>query len=228
MKKLFMKKIFQSILFLFSAFYLMSCAAHSNLVPLGKGSLETNIGLGGPFITVSNSKIPTPYITLGADYGLSDRMNASATVHLTSFFYKIAGFDFGAAWFPILNNELIPTWGIQPRIMLLASMKSNVQSRVRAYPLVSNSAAWKLGTGLIYTGFDFTAPLTRPDYDTETPRVILSPFIGYRWKLGEKMNLLSEVKWHAANVEGNQTAAEYISLGGNGALSVMFTITRSF
>lgn len=206
----------------------MDCAAHSNLVPLGKGNLETNLGAGGPFIPFSSARIPAPYVTLGADYGVSDRLNANASVHLTAFFYKIAGFDLGASWFPVLNNEFIPTWGIQPRIMLFASMKSNVQSRFRAYPLLSNSAAWKLGAGLIYTGFDFVAPMTRPDYDEETPHFIVSPFAGYRWKLSENMNLLTELKWHGANVEGNQLAAEYTSLGGNGALSVMFTITRSF
>lgn len=52
---------------LFTAISIMSCAAHSNLVPLGKGNLETNVGAGGPFIPLSSVKIPASYFTIGAD-----------------------------------------------------------------------------------------------------------------------------------------------------------------
>lgn len=224
----FFKRVIQVFLFMILAFIFTSCAAHSNLVPLGKGNIETNLGVGGPFIPLSSMKIPAPYFTMGMSYGLSDRVNADATVHLTSFFYKVAGFDFGATCFPVLNNNYIPTWGIQPRVMLFASMKNNIKNRYRAYPLISNSAAWKLGAGLVYTGFDTVIPFTRQDYEDQTPHVIISPFAGYRWKLGRQTNLVTEIKWHAANVQGNQLAAEYISLGGHGALTLLFTISRSF
>lgn len=221
-------KYLVKILALFVSVFLMGCAAHSNLVPLGKGKVEANVNVGGPFIPLSSVKIPAPYFTFGVDYGISGNMNIDAMVHATAFFYKVAGFDIGAAWFPVLNDNFVPTWGVQPRVMLFASMKDNIQSRFRIYPLISNSAAWKLGSGLIYTGFDIVIPPTKPDYDDNTPVFILSPFAGYKWKLGTSTSLLTEVKWSGANVEGNQLAAEYISLGGYGALTLMFSITRSF
>ena len=89
---------------------------------------------------------------------------------------------------------MIPTWGIQPRFLVLSSFKSDVDSRLRIYPFISNSAAWKLGGGLIYTGLDFVFPLTEPDYDEEAEKVIFSPFVGFRWNLGKKLRLLTELK----------------------------------
>lgn len=212
----------------YSAAAIMGCAAHSGLVPLGKGNLEVNAGAGGPFITVSSVKIPTPYLTFGGSYGLSERVNADATIHLTSFFYKIAGFDIGTTWFPVLNDDLIPTWGIQPRLFVLASMKSGISDRYRIYPLISNTAAWKSGPVLAYAGFDLVVPFTKPDYDKESPDYIISPFAGYRWELGNSLHLLTELKWTAANVPGDKLAAGYIAPGGRGALAVMFSISRSF
>ncbi|MGE5681218.1 MAG: hypothetical protein ACM34K_10115 [Bacillota bacterium] len=216
------------IILLLSLLCLGGCAAHSNLFPVGKGNLKANLGAGGPFISVSDLKIPTPYLTLGADYGLSDNLNCDATVHLTSLFFKVAGLDLGATWFPVINNKLIPSWGIQPRVMILSSLKTDVQTNFKVYPILSSSAAWDLGNGLIYTGFDFIMPLARPDYDNETPNTIISPFAGYSFRLGKQTSLQAELKWHGANVQGNQLAAGYISPGGYGAVSAMFSISRSF
>ena len=152
----------------------MSCSAHTNLEPLGKGNMESSVSLGGPFIPLADTKIPTPYLTIGTNYGFSNNINIDGNFHITSMFYQIAGLDFGATWFPSLNKGWTPTWGIQPRILMLASMKSEIESRFRIYPFISTSTAWQLGSGLIYSGFDFVIPLTEPDYDKESVNVMFS------------------------------------------------------
>jgi len=75
---------------------------------------------------------------------------------------------------------------------------------------------------------DFIVPLTKPDFDDEAEEIIFSPFLGYRWELGNKLRLLSELKWHGANIQGNQLAVEYITIGGYGAVSLMLTLERRF
>ncbi len=207
---------------------IIGCAAHTNLTPVGKGNVEASISLGGPFIPVAETKIPTPYLVAGANYGMTENINLDGTLHITSLFYQIAGFDFGATWFPVLNEGMIPTWGIQQRFLMLSSFKSDVESRFRIYPLISNSASWEWGSGLIYTGLDFIIPLTNPDYDEEAENVIFSPFVGYRWDLGKKLRLLTELKWHGANIQGDQLAVEYITIGGYGAVSLMLTLEKRF
>ena len=221
-----MKNIICDFLAVLFLTFMIGCAAHSNLTPVGEGKVDASLSLGGPFIPVVETKIPTPYLAAGANYGLTENINIDGTLHITSLFYQIAGFDFGATWFPVLNEGMIPTWGIQPRFLVLSSFKSDVESRLRIYPLISNSAAWEWGGGLIYTGLDFTVPLTKPDYDEEAETVIFSPFVGYRWNIGKKLRLLTELKWHGANIQGDQLAVEYITIGGYGAVSLMLTLEK--
>ncbi len=209
-------------------FLIIGCSANTNLVPVGKDNVDASISLGGPFIPLANTKIPTPYLSVGANYGLDSNINLNANLHLTSMFYKVIGFDFGSTWFACLNNGLIPTWGIHPQLLMLASIKSDVDSQFRFYPLISSTAAWHLGQDLIYTGFDFIVPLTNPDYDKESVKVIFSPFVGYRWNLGKNLGLYTELKWAGANVKSNQLAVEYIKLDDYGALSFMFSFEKRF
>ena len=214
------------VIFYFILIISIGCSAHTNLVPIGKGNIDGSLSLGGPFIPLAETKIPTPYLSVGANYGLREKINLDANFHLTPLFYKLTGFDFGSTWFPILNDGIIPSWGVQPRMLFLASYKDNISSRFRVYPLISNSAAWKLGEGLIYSGLDLVIPLTSADYDKESVKIIFSPFMGYRWNLGKNIGLFTEIKWHGANVQSSQLAVEYISVGEYGALSLILSLEK--
>lgn len=219
-------KIYHYLLLLVFISLLTGCAAHSNLTPVGKGNVDVALSLGGPFIPISETKIPTPYLTVGANYGLSENINVDANLHITSLFYQINGLDFGATWFPSLNDGILPTIGIQPRLLVLTSFKNDVNDRLRIYPLISGSAAWQLGNELIYLGLDMISPFTEPDYDKESVDLILSPFAGYRWELGKNIRLISEFKWLGANVKSDQLAVEYMKIGDYGAFSIMISIEK--
>jgi hypothetical protein len=206
----------------------VGCAAHTNLEPVGKGRMDSNLSFGGPVVAAFGARIPVPYLTIGSNYGLSDRLNLDGNLHVLSMFYKVGGIDVGAAWFPFLNEGMKPTVGIQPRLLAFASLKSDVSGRFRFYPLISGSAAWKVGNGLFYTGFDLVVPASSQDFDDEATATIFSPFIGYRWNLGSKTRLLTEIKFHGLNVESDQLAVTYLHLGGHGALTTLFSLERSF
>ncbi len=204
------------------------CAAHTNLEPVGKGKLNANLSLGGPIVAAFGARVPVPYATIGSNYGLTDRININGNLHLLSTFYGVIGFDFGTTWFPLSNKGKTPTIGVQPRLLALTSFKNNVSSRFRIYPLISSSAAWSLGNGLIYTGFDLTIPLTLQDFDDDASSTIVSPFFGYRWNLGSRTRLLTEIKWHGANIKSNQLAVTYLPIAGHGAISALLSLERSF
>ena len=135
---------------------LLSCAAHTNLEPAGKNNLNANLSVGGPIIKALGTRIPVPYATAGVNYGLRDQIDLNGNLHLLPAAYKLFGCDLGATWFPVLNNNSIPTIGLQARLLTMASLKSDVKSRFRIYPSFSGSSAWKLGNGIIYTGADIT------------------------------------------------------------------------
>jgi len=207
---------------------LISCAAHTNLQPVGKNNIDANLSIGGPVIKAFGARIPVPYATAGVNYGIRDNVDLNGNLHLLSAAYKLFGCDLGATWFPVLNDHSIPTIGLQARLLTMASLKSGVDSRFRFYPSVSASSAWKLGGGIIYTGADITVPITSPDYDDDAASVIFSPFFGYRWNLGKNTRLLTEIKWNGANVQTHQLAVEYLPVSNYGAITTLFAIERSF
>ena len=59
LNKLIFNFIYCLLTILFSAF-MIGCAAHTNLTPVGKGNVDASISLGGPFIPVAEIKIPIP------------------------------------------------------------------------------------------------------------------------------------------------------------------------
>lgn len=206
----------------------LGCAAHTSLVPLGKGRLAPHISIGGPIVEAFDTHIPIPYVLAGADYGVRDNVNVNAAVHLLPLAYSVAGLDVGAAWFLLKNNRWQPTLGVGPRLFAFASTKSNVEDRFLVYPAASGSAAWKIGSGLLYTGADVAIPIAQPEYDEEAKPVIFSPFVGYRWNVGRRYALLTELKWHGANIETDQVVTGYTAIGKQGAVTPLFAIQRRF
>jgi len=211
-----------------SLILLFGCATHTSLEPVGKDNVSANLSIGGPIVKAFGTRIPIPYATVGVDYGLAARFDLKGDLHLFSLPYKIFGFDFGSTWYPCLNKWKLPIIGIQSKLMTLMSLKSNVDERLKIYPIISTSAAWKLSKGLIYLGSDITIPFSSSNYDDEATTTLFSPFFGYRWSIGKHTSLFTEIKWHGANVQSSQLAVDYLSLNNYGAITTLFSIQRNF
>jgi hypothetical protein len=195
------------------------CAARTNIEPVGTGRVRANAGVGGPIVAAFGTHIPIPYFSAGASYGAASDLDIDGQLHLLSIAYSVAGLDAGATWYPLANDGATPTLGVSGRLMMLASFKGGVSDRFRAYPIVGSTAAWRLGSGMLYTGLDMAIPLSSADYDTAAAAVIVSPLVGYRWRLGESLRLYTELKWQGVNVRTDQLAPEYVHPFGNGAIT---------
>lgn len=200
------------------------CAAHTRLEPLGEGEVAANVSFGGPIVAAFDTYVPMPYLTAGASYGMSDQLDVTATMHLLSLYFAIAGLDLGATWYPVANDGAIPSVGIGPRLMTFASLKSDVEERFRIYPMLSGSAAWMVPGGMAYTGLDLLVPFSTSDYDPGHPSLLISPFAGYRWRITETLGLHAELKWQAANVAADKVSADYTTIGENGALAPLIAL----
>ncbi len=207
---------------------LFGCATHTNIEPAGKDNIKGFANFGGPIIEAFGTNIPIPYLSVGADYGLTKNMDVNANLHLISLAYQIGGLDLGYTYFPLLNDSYIPTVGINFQIMSLFSFKTSIDDRFRAYPSISPSFAWKLFDGKIYMGSDFVLPVTKLDYYSGMPTVIISPFIGYSWNLGKNDNFFTEIKWNGANVRTDRLAVSYLHPAKSGAVGLYLTLERSF
>lgn len=217
------------IAFSFSLLLLLAgCSAHTSLEPIGRDNLDINLSIGGPVVKAFNNHIPVPYITGGLKYGLTPDINLCGGFHFTSLPYELLGIELGASYFPAANNGLIPTVGISPGLLTFCSLKSGIESRFRIYPTLTSTASWHINDNLIFTGFDFTLPFTKPDYDNSSPKFIFSPFAGYRFELGKSFRLITEIKWQGANIKSSQVAVEYTRIAKYGAVAILFALERAF
>lgn len=210
------------------ALILSGCAAHTTLEPLPVGKLSPHASVGGPVVAAFGAMVPIPYLTAGADYGLAPRLMLGGNAHLLPLAYGIVGVDAALAWFPWDGDGLRPTVGVEARVLAFSSFKAQVDDRFIAYPVFSASAAWRIRGALLYAGAHLAGPVPRPEYDPSPERLIWSPFVGYRWTLGERYALLTELKWHGANIRTDQVAVSYLHPGGRGALTPIVALTRRF
>lgn len=206
---------------------LAACAAHTNLEPLGPGNKSPHVSFGGPIVEALGTRIPVPYLTAGIDYGVTPTVNLGFNAHLLPLAYGIVGADAGATWFPVASPGG-PTVGLEARLFAFVSVRPGFVKRVFSYPVLSASVAERVGGGLGYAGTNLVLPAARPDLDPDAARQILSPFLGYRWNLGARTALLTEVKWHGANLRSDQLAVNYLHPGGHGALTTLFALQRRF
>lgn len=207
---------------------LAGCAAHTNLTPLGPGTASPHLSFGGPIVEAFGTRIPIPYLAAGADYGATSTLNVGFNAHLLPLAYGIVGGDVSAAWFPVAAGDSGLNVGLEARLMAFASLKSGVATRLFSYPVVSVSVAGPVGSGLGYAGANLAFPAEQPAFDPDASRQMLSPFVGYRWRLGARYALLTEVKWHGANVRADQLAVSYLHPVGQGALTTLVALVRKF
>ena len=161
--------------------------------------------------------LPIPNVTAAVQHGLRDNLDVTGSLYLTPLMFGMVGVDVGAAWYPVVDPSAT-TISVHPRLLMIASVKPNVDERFRVYPAVSASAAWRNGDDRIYTGFDLAVPISAPDYDADAAPAVLSPFVGYRFALGSSSSLHAEIKWMGINVRTNATT-DYINPFGMGGLA---------
>ena len=207
---------------------LFSCASHTAIEPVGKGKNKVDLNLGGPIVAAFGTNIPVPYITANLRHGYTENFDINAGIHLFPIFYKVAGIELAASYYPVINKGIVPTVGIEGKFLFFSSLKSDVPERFRIYPVISPSFAWNIPWGMIYCGANLTLPFSGSDYDPDYPGYLISPLLGFRWNLSENYKFFTELKWHGANFETYQLATEYIHPGNHGALGVFFTLERSF
>lgn len=201
----------------------MGCAAHTQLEPAGKGELRYTAGLGGPVVGVFGTHLPIPYTVAGIDYGLRDHLDISTSLHLLPFAYRIGALDAGATWYHHSSNTDLQ-YAIQGRILAMASLKSDVETRFSFLPWFTGTASYPVNNRHYYLGCNLAVPFKLSEYDDDTQPLIVSPFVGVRWLLGRRLSLFTELKWQGANLPSDQLAVDYVHLGRQGAVTPLITL----
>jgi len=198
---------------LLSLLLLSGCGAQMRNMPVGAGHVQYSASLGGPLVKFSGNVVPIPYGMAGATYGITDRLEAHADLHVLAAMYKFLGLTPGLTYFP---RAALGPWvpSLTADMLVFSDLSAS-----RAYPEIVLTVARPLGTRWVpFAGFHNTFQVTH------SPSYIPSLFAGTSYRAG-RLNFYGELQWLALNRDNHFTPVDYYGISRHGALSPQFGIT---
>jgi hypothetical protein len=220
-----MKQRFVAGICLFCIF-MLSCSSFRQVRPLEKGESRVSISAGGPFTKVGNIYIPMPLVSLGYNYGITEKLDAEAGTNFLAMMYGIAHFDAGVNWRPLKPNRYVPGLIVSPKIFLMTDFRPG-DSRI--YPDVGLTGWWEIRKyRLVYLGLEnfFELSGTREDGNKQQNNWLIAPYTGI--SLGnKKWQFQFEAKLYTPNLQNNLHTAKNIGVGDHGIFGVFLGVSRS-
>ncbi len=169
--------------------------------------MQLNTSLGGPLATAFGTVIPLPYSVAGGTYGLTDRLDAHADLHLTAAAFKYFGMTPGLTWFPELHmGKWVPS--LTGDVLVFSDWR-----QTRLFPGLAATVARPLGARWVpYGGMRQTFQTTRG------PANVPALYAGTTFRVG-RTRLLAEFGWLASNRDNRRNPVNYKGIAHRGAIS---------
>lgn len=121
---------------------LNACALVSHPRPAAPGTLELEVGAGGPLVNRNGTVFPLPAVSAGARYGVGERFDLHGHVHLGTLIQGSVGADFGS------TVLLLPQEGLRPALTATgrAFAFTDFRRSFRPFGEVAAHASWKHST----------------------------------------------------------------------------------
>jgi hypothetical protein len=198
------------------ALLLVGCGHISKLRPTPRGQVTAEVALGGPFARVNKAIIPLPLTTVGASYGIADRIDIGAHFHGTAAAFGIAGLDIGGSWQALMQKNAIPALTLVSRLFGFTDFKSGFQPYLEigatgSYRIIERFSPYLNVTTLIQTN---AAPL-------------LAVGLGVEVEFG-RFSVQAECRWFSPNRPTYFNAVEWQGLGGLGAVGLLLGFRYTF
>lgn len=138
------------------AFVLTSGCAHvATLRPAEKGTVQVELGLGGPIFKQGGAAVPATLTSIGARYGLRDRADVQVHLHTTAALLGILGVDVGSSAWVVQGERFKPD--VTATIRLIGF--TDFHSPFRPYVQLGAVASWRLFRRFApYVGVDVVGP----------------------------------------------------------------------
>lgn len=186
------------------------CGLATHVRPVPKGRVQLEASVGGPMADVG-APIPLPLSTVGASYGLLDRMDVHGHVHLTPLaFFNVPGLDVGATYLALEEQGSVPAVAVTSRLYAF----SNLRDGTLTYGDLSATASWLLARRWLTYG-SLTGMV-----DFLDGRFMWSPAIGEQVLLGS-WSLQLEARYYDPTYRSASSAVHWVSAGGYGAFGVV-------
>ncbi len=189
---------------------LTGCASVTHVRPVPRGALVAEASAGGPFALVSGIPVPLPLTSVGATYGVLDRLSVHGHVQPSSLMFGALGGDVGA------TGLLLEEQGARPA--LAASGQVNVLTDFRTASWwsadASLTASWLLGERWM----PYVTATGQMDFLNRLFHV--APGVGAQVRL-DRWTLQAEARLYAPTRRSDIAAVPYVGVAGHGAFGLV-------
>ncbi|MHB8875596.1 MAG: hypothetical protein ACYC8T_18075 [Myxococcaceae bacterium] len=191
------------------------CGLSTHVRPVPKGQLALEASVGGPAARLGGAAIPLPMSTLGASYGVAERVDVSAHTHLTSLAaFKLAGLDLSGTYLALEESGAVPALALTARGYAFTDFASGTLW----YADLSATASYSLGTRTLLFG-TLTGQLVAIDGSAHW-----SPGVGAQFTFG-RVALEAEVRWYDASYDVRSSSVSWLSPFKQGALGLVLGVS---
>jgi len=211
---------FRILLVVFTLTLFAACGVTQPIRPIEAGKTEITASLGGPIIPVGDIAFPVPYLNLGAQYGIRQRLTLFGNTHITALLFKDVGFDGGAAMRIVSEEGLRPDVTVNGRAYFFwDAFRGN---SIRVYPAASVTASYSMNTqSLLYFGVDNFLQLSDAS-------IFVSPYVGYSFPISDNAMMQLESKLVALNHDTRHGVFEGVaSVAGRGNVGLYVGVQYS-
>lgn len=195
---------------------LPACGLPTAVRPTPKGVWQPELGFGGPVAKVTSTvHLPLPVSTLGVRTGVTDTLDVSAHVHLTSLVFDVAGLDLGTTWLALEQHGAFPALALTGRVYGFAELQ---QFAPRAYLELSPAVSWRVNDWLL----PYLSASALVQFAGAAPLIAAGG--GAEFRLGA-WGLQAEARWYGPNVASRFMAVDWYSVGGMGAWGVVMGVS---
>jgi hypothetical protein len=207
---------------------LASCAPTHNVRPLQKGEVIATASLGGSAFTNFGFPLPAPNTTVGAGYGITDKISGYVSFYPTAAAFGVMQFDVAAVYGFLKPNRWKPGVSASPALNLAGSVWD---SKFKIWPQLDANAYWEYGAhrNIIYAGISSWFELAnKRAHGQPQPQWLLPGFqIGHTVS-GKVWDFTTELKMNNFTKSNQDLTVSWVSFGKSGALGIYFGINRHF
>ena len=194
------------------AVLLAGCGHTAKLRPTPRGQVDVELETGGPFARVGSQEALLPLTTLGASWGVAERVDVSAHWHPLAALLGVGGLDLGASWQPFVDRGAMPALTLTGRLYGFTDFHTGFEP----YLELAVAGSWQI-LGLVSPFLDVSALL-----QTDAAPLFA---VGTGLELEvHRVVLLAELRWYGPNRSTRYEVIHWESFGGLGAYGVLLGV----
>jgi hypothetical protein len=216
-------------LFAILGFLSISCSTTRIVKPLEAKEIAAGFDLGGPIIDFAGAKIPVPFSSISAAYGIDSMMTVWTGLHTTSMAFGNFQTDIG------LLRDIIPAKGRRPGFSIapVANVLFNFKAGdFRIYPEIDLNLHWQYSLkrkNFMYLGLsNWFDPWAKKAHNEPNKNFYaLNIALGHTF-VTNKMRYSLEFRWLAPHISNRNVVVGYNGIAGQGSTAFYFGLMRKF